>query len=107
MATSPFGYLLSIVSRTKTVASGLTDMQFFSICVCGNLWQAFGPVAHCHQNSSYYSGKNPERMTGRLPHITIQMPVYKEGLEGVIIPTVESLKKAITTCVSRPVGRSC
>jgi hypothetical protein len=25
------------------------------------------------------------------------MPVYKEGLEGVIIPTVESLKKAITT----------
>lgn len=36
-------------------------------------------------------------MTGALPHITIQMPVYKEGLEGVIIPTVESLKKAITT----------
>lgn len=36
-------------------------------------------------------------MTSRLPHITIQMPVYKEGLEGVIIPTVESLKKAITT----------
>ncbi len=36
-------------------------------------------------------------MRGRLPHITIQMPVYKEGLEGVIIPTVESLKKAITT----------
>lgn len=36
-------------------------------------------------------------MTGKLPHITIQMPVYKEGLEGVIIPTVESLKRAITT----------
>jgi hypothetical protein len=36
-------------------------------------------------------------MTGKLPHVTIQMPVYKEGLEGVIIPTVESLKKAITT----------
>jgi hypothetical protein len=57
----------------------------------------FGPVAQCHQNSSYYSGKQPKRMTGKLPHITIQMPVYKEGLEGVIIPTVESLKKAITT----------
>ncbi|WVW78745.1 hypothetical protein I302_100705 [Kwoniella bestiolae CBS 10118] len=82
IATSPFGYLLSI---------------FFSICVMGNLWQIFGPVAQCHQNSSYYSGKAPTRMTGRLPHITIQMPVYKEGLEGVIIPTVESLKKAITT----------
>ncbi|WWD07950.1 hypothetical protein V865_006058 [Kwoniella europaea PYCC6329] len=82
IATSPFGYLLSI---------------FFSICVMGNLWQIFGPVAQCHQNSSFYSGKAPTRMTGRLPHITIQMPVYKEGLEGVIIPTVESLKKAITT----------
>ncbi|WWD22045.1 hypothetical protein CI109_106533 [Kwoniella shandongensis] len=82
MATAPFGYLLAI---------------FFSICVMGNLWQMFGPVAQCHQNSAYYSGKAPERMTGRLPHVTIQMPVYKEGLEGVIIPTVESLKKAITT----------
>ena len=71
--------------------------QFFCICICGNLWQTFGPVAQCHQNSSYYSGKQPKRMTGTLPHITIQMPVYKEGLEGVIIPTVESLKKAITT----------
>ncbi|WVQ83998.1 hypothetical protein IAT38_006143 [Cryptococcus sp. DSM 104549] len=82
IASSPFGYLLSI---------------FFSICVMGNLWQILGPVAQCHQNSAFYSGKAPERMTGRLPHITIQMPVYKEGLEGVIIPTVESLKKAITT----------
>lgn len=25
------------------------------------------------------------------------MPVYKEGLEAVIVPTIESLKKAITT----------
>ncbi|KAL7424392.1 hypothetical protein Q5752_000074 [Cryptotrichosporon argae] len=82
LSTSPFGYLLGI---------------FFCICVMGNLWQMFGPVAHCHENSFYYSGKQPERMKGRLPHITIQMPVYKEGLEGVIIPTVESLKKAITT----------
>ncbi|KAK1926386.1 glycosyl transferase family group 2-domain-containing protein [Papiliotrema laurentii] len=82
MATAPFGYLLGI---------------FFCICICGNIWQMFGPVAQCHQNSSYYSGKQPKRMTGKLPHITIQMPVYKEGLEGVIIPTVESLKKAITT----------
>ncbi|GFZ49140.1 hypothetical protein JCM24511_06890 [Saitozyma sp. JCM 24511] len=82
LATSPFGYLLSI---------------FFCICIMGNLWQMFGPVAHCNQNSSYYSGKTPVRMTTALPHVTIQMPVYKEGLEGVIIPTVESLKKAITT----------
>jgi hypothetical protein len=30
-----------------------------------------------------------------LPHITIQMPVYKEGLKNVIIPTVTDLLKAI------------
>jgi hypothetical protein len=30
-----------------------------------------------------------------LPHITIQMPVYKEGLKNVIIPTIGSLLKAI------------
>jgi hypothetical protein len=34
------------------------------------------------------------------------MPVYKEGLEGVIIPTVESLKKAITTYVSCLISRA-
>jgi cellulose synthase/poly-beta-1,6-N-acetylglucosamine synthase-like glycosyltransferase len=32
-----------------------------------------------------------------LPHVTIQMPVYKEGLNGVIRPTVSSLKLAIST----------
>jgi hypothetical protein len=31
----------------------------------------------------------------KLPHITIQMPVYKEGLKNVIIPTITSLLKAI------------
>jgi hypothetical protein len=30
-----------------------------------------------------------------LPHVTIQMPVYKEGLKGVIIPTVTSLLAAV------------
>jgi hypothetical protein len=28
--------------------------------------------------------------------ILVQMPVYKEGLEGVIMPTVTSLKAAIS-----------
>lgn len=32
-----------------------------------------------------------------LPHVTIQMPVYKEGLAAVIKPTVVSLKAAIST----------
>lgn len=37
----------------------------------------FGPIAHFRENSSYYSGKPPVRMTGTLPQITIMMPVYK------------------------------
>jgi hypothetical protein len=45
----------------------------------------------------YYSGVAPKRTMGELSHVTIQMPVYKEGLEEVIRPTIESLKKAITT----------
>jgi hypothetical protein len=34
---------------------------------------------------------------GELSHVTVQLPVYKESLDDVIRPTVESLKKAITT----------
>lgn len=34
---------------------------------------------------------------GELAHVTVQMPVYKESLEEVIMPTITSLKKAITT----------
>src|SRR6185437_2008385 len=50
-------------------------------------------------NSKFYSGKPPKRLNrdGFLPHITIQMPVYKEGLIGVIQPTIISLKAAIST----------
>lgn len=31
-----------------------------------------------------------------LPHITIQCPVYKERLASVIVPTVKSVKQAIS-----------
>jgi hypothetical protein len=49
-------------------------------------------------NSKYYSAKLPPRLRRReLPHITIQCPVYKEGLASVIAPTVRSIKQAIST----------
>lgn len=48
-------------------------------------------------NSKYYSAMLPQRLTHSLPHITIQCPVYKEGLASVIIPTVRSIKQAICT----------
>jgi hypothetical protein len=53
------------------------------------------------RNSKYFSANPPRRIHrdtyGPLPHVTIQMPVYKEGLEGVIKPTVQSVKQAIAT----------
>jgi hypothetical protein len=49
-------------------------------------------------NSKYYSALLPPRLNAQnLPHVTIQMPVYKEGLAGVIAPTIKSIKKAIST----------
>jgi hypothetical protein len=57
-----------------------------------------GPSSQAFSNSLYFSGKPPaRRITGELPHITIQCPVYKESLAGVIDPTVQSLKVAIST----------
>jgi len=49
-------------------------------------------------NSKYYSAIAPPRLRcAALPHLTIQCPVYKEGLEGVIMPTVKSIKQAMST----------
>lgn len=49
-------------------------------------------------NSKFYSALPPARLRDRvLPHITIQCPVYKEGLHTVIAPTVRSIKQAIST----------
>lgn len=32
-----------------------------------------------------------------LPYVTVQLPVYNEPLEDVIMSTIKSLKKAVTT----------
>jgi len=69
------------------------------ICIV-NLLQIIGPISQLNINSKFFSGKPPirlDRNTRELPHITIQMPVYKEGLVGVIQPTILSLKAAIST----------
>ncbi|KAK0727135.1 glycosyl transferase family group 2-domain-containing protein [Lasiosphaeria miniovina] len=76
---------------------------FFFQALVGNLAQIFGPISAVTSNSKYYSGRAPRRRLhrrhgqGQLPHVTIQMPVYKEGLAAVIRPTVVSLKAAIST----------
>ena len=62
--------------------------------------QVIGPVAQFHQNSKYYSAIKPypnPAVDNKLPHVTIQMPVYKESLTETIAPSCESLKKAMQT----------
>ena len=72
--------------------------MFFSIVVVSYVFYVFGPSSQAFGNSMFYSGKPPERrLTGVLPHITVQCPVYKESLAGVIDPTIQSLKAAIST----------
>lgn len=68
------------------------------IVITGSLFQIFGPLSAANTNSVFYSAKPPK--VGRhkdyeLPHVTIQMPVYKEGLKGVIMPTIESCMAAV------------
>lgn len=73
---------------------------FFFQALVGNIAQLIGPISQMQKNTKFYSGLKPRRLrrdAGALPHVTIQMPVYKEGLQTVIEPTVRSLKAAIST----------
>ncbi|KIP04001.1 hypothetical protein PHLGIDRAFT_94051 [Phlebiopsis gigantea 11061_1 CR5-6] len=73
---------------------------FFCSQIIGNVSMIFGPVAHYHQNSKYYSAIPPapnKQVDANLPHVSIEMPVYKESLEATITPSVYSLKKAMQT----------
>lgn len=79
---------------------------FFFQVIFGDLWQMFGPINGLKTNSRTYSCIKPNlRLAYSLgfepPHITIQMPVYKEGMDSVIIPTIRSLQAAISYYESR------
>ncbi|KAI1087920.1 glycosyl transferase family group 2-domain-containing protein [Rostrohypoxylon terebratum] len=71
---------------------------FFAQVIVGCLAQIFGPIRQLTINSKFYSARPPPRLrTATLPHVTVQCPVYKEGLAAVIQPTVRSIKQAIST----------
>lgn len=70
---------------------------FFAQVICGCIAQCIGPVKQMTENSRFYSAVKSPRLTHKLPHITIQCPVYKEGLDSVIVPTVQSIKQAMST----------
>ncbi|EIM84964.1 uncharacterized protein STEHIDRAFT_140454 [Stereum hirsutum FP-91666 SS1] len=85
MATAPFLFCVSL---------------FFSLQVITNVSYVLGPVAQYHENSRYYSAVKPSAnkdIDSHLPHITIELPVYKESLDSTISPSVQSLKKAMQT----------
>jgi len=70
---------------------------FFFQTLVGGTAQIIGPVKQTKTNSKSFSAVPPRRLCGPLPHVTVQCPVYKEGLQAVIHPTVVSVKKAIST----------
>ncbi|THH07348.1 hypothetical protein EW146_g9343, partial [Bondarzewia mesenterica] len=70
MVTTPFLFCVSL---------------FFALQIITNISYVLGPVAQYHENSKYYSAVKPapnKRVDARLPHVTIEMPVYKESLEA-------------------------
>ncbi|CAM9966098.1 unnamed protein product, partial [Choristocarpus tenellus] len=56
---------------------------------------ALGPVAHMQTNSQFFSAVAPRRSLV-YPDITVEMPVYKESLEAVILPSIISLEAAMS-----------
>ncbi|KAK6503549.1 hypothetical protein TWF481_008563 [Arthrobotrys musiformis] len=74
---------------------------FFFIIIVTDICQLIGPVRSTITNSRFYSARSPSldeafRKGFHPPHITIQMPVYKESLQAVLQPTIQSLKQAVS-----------
>ena len=93
-------FVCSILTILFIVVEDTYSLQFFFLAIAGNFAQLLGPVSQMDQNTKFYSGIAPRRLrrdVGPLPHVTIQCPVYKEGLRSVIEPTVRSVKAAIST----------
>jgi len=70
---------------------------FFFQTIVSGFAQMLGPVGQLAANSRFYSGIPTKRIRGDLPHVTIQCPVYREGLWAVIDPTMASVRAAIST----------
>ncbi|OCT46451.1 Glycosyl transferase family 2 [Cladophialophora carrionii] len=71
---------------------------FFFQTLVNGISQLFGPVNQLDANSRTFSGIRSKRLeTDTLPHVTVQCPVYKEGLWSVIDPTMVSIREAIST----------
>lgn len=73
---------------------------FFAQVIVGCISQICFPNKQLRENSKFYSARRSPRLQGELvplPHVTVQCPVFREGLHGVIAPTVRSIKQAMST----------
>jgi hypothetical protein len=75
-----------------TVGSYSQVSLLFMVCI----YSVHG-MNHLATRRCFLEDPPNNNIAGQLLHITIQCPVYNESLAGVIIPTVESLKVAIST----------
>lgn len=74
---------------------------FFVTVIFSDLFQVVGPTKTLKTNTRYFSARPPNLAHAHVqgfkpPRITIQMPVYTESLDNTIIPTITSLKAAIS-----------
>ena len=57
-------------------------------------FDSFGPVAQYHENSKYYSAVKPaanKAIDAHLPHITVELPVYRESLSKTMSVPISHL----------------
>lgn len=106
VATIPLLFAVSMVSGTfAQFRQELLNCvsQFFCLTIVTNVIMAVGPVAQYHENSKYYSGVRPKansEVDRHLPHITIQMPVYKESLRETMYESVSSELMSLTKALN-------
>jgi hypothetical protein len=79
----------------------LAVAMFFSLSLVTYVFQLFGPITGLSENSRFFSANRPNLSQAYAqgfptPRLTIQMAVYKEDLELVVIPTVKSLMIAVS-----------
>lgn len=89
LVTSPLVFCVSLFFALQLINS-ITFAYVYMSCAAilyysSTLFFSIGPTAHYRENSKYFSAIPPEPVKiERLPHITIQMPVYKESCERVM-----------------------
>lgn len=73
---------------------------FFVSIVVGAVFQLIGPVGEICRNTRFHSAKAPipeRHLDVELPHVTVQIPVYKEGLKGYEIRAPNGLQMLIVS----------